>query len=83
MGNIILAVDDRIVERAREVARQQGTSLDALIREYIEEIAGLRSGAQIYAQLERCWTEGSGRSGGYVFRRDDAYEERLGRPRIR
>lgn len=83
MANITLAVDEQIVERAREVARQQGTSLNALIREYIERLAGERSGAALYAQLELLWSEGSGRSGGRTFRRDDTYEERLGRSRVR
>lgn len=45
--NITLAVDEKIVERAREVARQQGTSLNALIREYLEKLAGQRSGADL------------------------------------
>jgi hypothetical protein len=82
-ANITLAVDEKTVERARQVARQQGTSLNALIREYIERLAGQRSGLEIYQQLERLWAKGSGRSGGYKFRREDAYGERLGRSRLR
>lgn len=81
--NITLAVDEHTVERAREVARQQGTSLNALIRAYIEHLAGQRGGAEIFRQLERLWSEGAGHSGGRKLGRDDAYEERLGRPRVR
>jgi len=81
--NITLSVDEKSVARAREVARQQGTSLNALIRDYIERIAGQRSGAEIYRELERLWAKGTGRSGGARFRREDAYEERLGRSRLR
>jgi hypothetical protein len=76
--NITLSVDEQTVARAREVARQQGTSLNALIRDYLERIAGQRSNADIYRGLERLWAEGVGASGGAKFRRADAYEERLG-----
>jgi hypothetical protein len=76
--NITLSVDEQTVARAREVARQQGTSLNALIREYIERIAGQRSGVAIYRQLEELWSEGGGHSGGRTPRREDAYEGRVG-----
>jgi hypothetical protein len=83
MGNITLAVDDRTVERARTVARQQGTSLNALIRDYIERLAGQRSGTEVAEALGRLWTEGGGRSGGRRFERADGYEDRIGRTRLR
>jgi hypothetical protein len=82
-ANITLAVDEKTVERAREVARQQGTSLNALIRDYIETLAGQRSGTAILAQLQDLWAIGSGHSGGQKITRDQAYEDRLGRPRLR
>jgi hypothetical protein len=81
--NVTLALDEAVVERAREVARQQGTSLNALIREYVEHLAGQRDAAEIAREFRRLWTEGSGRSDGRRFRRDELYEERLGRPRLR
>ena len=77
-SNITLAIDETIAARAREVARQQGTSLNALIREYIEQLAGHLRGEQIYQQLENLWRQGAGRSGGRRFRREDAYEGRVG-----
>ena len=42
--NLTLALNDATVERAREVARQQGTSLNQLVREYIEMLAGQLTG---------------------------------------
>jgi hypothetical protein len=77
-ANITLAVDESTVERAREVARQQGTSLNALIRELIERLAGVGSGSATLVELEQLWSEGSGHSGGAKIRREEAYEERLG-----
>ena len=81
--NITLAVDEKTVARAREVARQQGTSLNALIRDYLERLAGQRSGARLLQQFRRLWAEAGGHSGGRKLRREDAYEDRLGRSRLR
>ncbi|HEY3352717.1 MAG TPA: DUF6364 family protein [Polyangia bacterium] len=81
--NLTLAVDEGIVARARAVARQQGTSLNALIRGYLEDLAGRRGPGEIYDELARLWAEDAGRSGGYRFRREDVYEGRDGRARLR
>jgi hypothetical protein len=76
--NLTLSVDDRLVDRAREVARQQGTSLNALIRDYIEGLAGQLGGDEILREFEAMWAE-PGTSGGKPFTRDELYEERLKR----
>lgn len=81
--NLTLSVDDQTLERAREVARQQGTSVNALIREYLERLAGTRSGAEILAEFERQWTQKLGHSGRHRIRREELYEDRLGRARVR
>ena len=74
--NLTLSVDDQIVERAREVARRQGHSLNSLVREFIEGLAGRRSGDQLAADFERMWKESSGSSRGRKFSRSDAYDGR-------
>ncbi len=79
MTNVTLALDERVLERARAVAREQGTSLNALIREYVEHLAGQRDAAETAREWRRLWAEGAGNSGGRRFRREDAYEGRLGR----
>jgi len=76
--NLTLALDQALVDRAREVAREQGTSLNQLIREYVESLAGQRSGDDVLAEFEAMW-KNPGNSGGKRFRRDDLYDERLGR----
>ncbi|MGQ0506332.1 MAG: DUF6364 family protein [Myxococcaceae bacterium] len=75
--NITLSVDERIVERARDAARRQGTSLNALIRQYLERIAGERTGEERARAFDRVWKSRQGHSGGRKVRRDDAYDERL------
>ena len=76
--NITLSIDDELVERARAVAREQGTSLNALIREYIEQIAGQLDGEAVLEQFQSMWRE-PGNSDGNRFARDDVYEERASR----
>lgn len=75
--NVTLSVPEDVVERAREVARQQGTSLNSLVRSYLEELAGKRDGAELAEQFATMWNERSGHSGGWRFNRDELYEERL------
>lgn len=81
--NLTLAVDERTVERAREIARQQGTSLNALIREYIELLANQSTGDELLAEFQELWAEIDRSPGeasrGYKFDREQLYEERLGR----
>ena len=38
--NLTLSIDDQLVERAREVARLQGTSLQELLRAYVATLGG-------------------------------------------
>ena len=81
--NLTLAVDEGTVERAREVARQQGTSLNALIREYIELLANQDTGDELLSAFQELWAEidrsTSGSNRGYKFDREQLYEDRLGR----
>jgi Family of unknown function (DUF6364) len=81
--NLTLSISDELVERAREVARQQGTSLNALVRKYLESLAGARRGEDVARQFDDLWRERSGHSGGWQFRREELYEERVGRGRPR
>jgi len=75
--NLTLSIDEQTVERAREVANQQGTSLNALIREFVERLAGRSRGVDTAAALHRLWAERSPAPRGgkpYVFSRADAYD---------
>jgi hypothetical protein len=74
--NLTVSVDERVVERARQVALRQGTSLNALVRAYLEALAGVRSPAQIAADLRAQWSTSSGDSKGASLRREDAYDGR-------
>lgn len=74
--NITISIDDELVRRAREVARRQGSSLNALIRQYLESLAGMTPGEAVADELLALMEEHGGRSGGRPFTREDAYEGR-------
>lgn len=76
--NITLSLDEQIVERAREVARHQGTSLNALIREYVRLLAGELTGDEVLAEFEALWND-AGDSRGAQLDRGALYDERMSR----
>lgn len=73
--NITISVDAEVVRRAREVARQQGASLNALVRAYLESLAGRKTGATLVTRLRAQWQKSTGHSDG-PFTREDAYSGR-------
>jgi hypothetical protein len=83
--NLTLSVEDELVERARQVAANQGTSLQALVREYIETLAGKREGDSLVTEIEDLWRtadreiKDGGGSKPFKFNREDVYAERLDR----
>lgn len=79
--NVTLSVADDVLERAREIARQQGTTLNALVRHYLEGLVGEDGGEELVRQFDAVWRDHSGHSGGWRFNRDELYEERTGRGR--
>jgi hypothetical protein len=82
MANLTIAVDDGTLKKARMRALEEDTSVNAVLREYLEEYAGRRreqaEAARRIIQASRESRSGSG-SGGRKWKREDAYEERLGR----
>ena len=82
MANLTIAVDEGTLKRARMRALEEDTSVNAVLREYLEEYAGRRRSQLEAARriLEDARRGGAG-SGpeGRVWKREDMYEERLGR----
>jgi hypothetical protein len=78
--NITLSIDDDLVARARRVAQARGTSLQQMIREFLESVAGRSQRQRALESLERAWAKGPlGVSDGKGFSREDLYAERLDR----
>jgi len=70
--NLTLSVDEPLVERARKRANSLGKSLNQLIRDYLQKIAGGDDPEQSIAEFRRL--SGKGHSKGWRFNRDEIHE---------
>jgi len=70
--NVTLSIDEQTVERARKRAEALGKSLNQLIREYLQKLAGVDDAERSIAEFERL--SGTGNSHGQRFNRDEAHE---------
>jgi hypothetical protein len=71
--SLTLSVDEQVVKRARRVARVLGKSLNQLVREYLESIAGQADAEQDIDEIHRLSAQGKGRSRGWRFNRDQIH----------
>lgn len=72
--NITLSVDENVVKRARKSAEAMGKSLNQLVREYLQQLAGGTDPVKDVEALRRLTDEGQGRSQGWRFNRDEIHE---------
>lgn len=82
MVNLTITVDEQTLKRARMRALEEDTSVNAVLREYLEEYSGRRREQREAARriIEDARRGGAGSGpGGRTWKREDAYEERLGR----
>jgi hypothetical protein len=82
VANLTIVVDDGTLKKARMRALEEDTSVNAVLREYLEEYAGRRreqvEASRRIMEASRVSRSGSG-PGGRKWKREDAYEERLER----
>ena len=79
MTNLTLSIDDDLLRRARIKALEEGTSVNALVREQLERYVtegGPREAAAAFLELSDRVRAGSG-PGGRSWTREELYEERL------
>jgi hypothetical protein len=78
MANLTLTIDDRLLKRARMVALQRNTSVNAAVREFLERFSGEDESAAALADfLEDAQSSTTGSGRGRTWRRDDLYEDRI------
>lgn len=77
MGNLTITVDEEALKRARIRAIEQGTSVNAVLRAFLEGYAGVR-GEQEAAVRDLIALSRSARTGrgGRGWTRDDLHERR-------
>jgi hypothetical protein len=71
--NVTLSIDDQTLVRARQLAQQRGTSLNQMIRDYLDSLTS-SDPVQAVAELERLWHEEEGDSRGWKWNREEAYD---------
>ncbi len=74
MKNITLSADESLIEKARSEAARRGTSLNQLIRDYLEELAGQHAPAAEFERLRELSKLSGGRRSGWRFDRDEIHE---------
>ena len=62
--NITLSVDDRVVAEARRIAAVRGTSLNQIVRDFLNELTRVDEVESVVAQLDALWAEEDRRSEG-------------------
>jgi len=72
--NITLSVDEQVAQRARAAAQKMGKSLNQVVRDYLEQLAGGAKRSQQWAQLEARCLASTAQLDGWKFNRDEANE---------
>ena len=81
MANLTLTIDEDVLRRARIRAIEQKTSVNAVVREFLESYAGSDEGDRALAEIVEMAKKSTASSGpeGRTWTREDLYEDRLGR----
>jgi len=76
MANLTLTIDGALLKRARIRALERDTSVNALVRDYLEDLAGeVKAQEAIGALLDLAESSDSGSGpGGRMWTRDELYE---------
>jgi hypothetical protein len=74
MKNITLSADEALIERARCEAARRGKSLNQLIRDHLEELAGHREPSNEFERLRELSQLSPGDRGEWRFNRDEIHE---------
>jgi len=76
MANLTISVDDHVLQRARKRALERGTSVNAILNEYLEQYAGAgatASALEEFLGLAASIEAGSGPEG-RTWTRDELYD---------
>lgn len=76
MANLTLSIDQETLRRARIRALERGTSVNALVRAYLEHLANARAGGSQLSRFVRLAEESRASSGeaGRTWTREELYD---------
>jgi hypothetical protein len=70
--DITLSVDEQVAARAREAAQKLGKSLNQVVPDYLEQLAGGVRRGQQWTEFEQRCLQSNGQLGDWHFDRDEA-----------
>ena len=77
MGNLTIKVDDESLKKARLRALEEGTSVNALLREYLDAYAGVnRARKEAVKEVLALARRSRARRGGRTWTRDELHERK-------
>ena len=71
--NVTLSIDEQVVARARQIASVRGTSLNQLVRDYLEDLTRPGDAKSVLEELDTLWAGSTGHSQG-PWTRDELHE---------
>ena len=74
--NLTLSVDDEIVRKARRRAEALGKSMNQLVREYLQQLAGKVDRKALAEEFRELTRNAQGNSRGWKFNREEIHERR-------
>ena len=74
--NVTLSIDDEIILEARRRAEAMGTSVNQLVRDYLEQFTGKTDLHPAAAEFEQLSRASRGNSRGWKFNREELHERR-------
>ena len=72
--NVTLSIADDVIQEARRRAEAMGTSVNQLVREYLEQLVGKADPDGDAAEFERLSRLAQGDSRGWKFNREELHE---------
>ena len=74
--NVTLSIDEELIQQARRRAEAMGTSVNQLVREYLEQLVGKTDPDGDAAEFERLSRLAQGDARGWKFNREELHERR-------
>ena len=74
--NVTLSIDDETMQEARRRAETLGTSVNQLVREYLDEFAGRGNRKALVEEFLRLSDMAHGDSKGWKFNREEIHERK-------
>ena len=74
--NLTLSIDDQVIEAARRRAKALGKSVNQLVREYLQQLAGDPDREALLQEYRELSKHPIGDSKGWKFNREEIHERR-------